>query len=102
MDTRILRLSSSAEFAAGTRAGKLPVTLQDQVAEIYESLREEVYRYLLVLGVGPDLAQEICQEVFLRLYGTLRKGQKIDNTRAWIFYGRPKLRSQCASIGRDA
>ena len=78
MDTRILRLTSSTGLAA-------PVTLQDQVAEIYESLRDEVYRYLLVLGVGPDLAQEVCQEVFLRLYGTLRKGQKIDNTRAWVF-----------------
>ena len=78
MDTRIFRLTAASELA-------MPVTLQDQVAEIYESLRDEVYRYLLVLGVGPDLAQEVCQEVFLRLYGTLRKGQRIDNTRAWIF-----------------
>jgi RNA polymerase sigma-70 factor (ECF subfamily) len=78
MDTRIFRLTAASELAT-------PVTLQDQVAEIYESLRDEVYRYLLVLGVGPDLAQEVCQEVFLRLYGTLRKGQRIDNTRAWIF-----------------
>src|SRR5580658_1422882 len=78
MDTRIFRLTAASELAT-------PVTLQDQVAEIYESLRDEVYRYLLVLGVGPDLAQEVCQEVFLRLYGTRRKGQRIDNTRAWVF-----------------
>jgi RNA polymerase sigma-70 factor (ECF subfamily) len=79
MDTRFLRLTSTAALAAET------VTLQDQVAEIYESLRNEVFRYLLVLGVGSDVAQEVCQEVFLRLYGTLRKGQKIENTRAWVF-----------------
>jgi RNA polymerase sigma-70 factor (ECF subfamily) len=85
MDTRFLRLASAAALASETRTGKIPVTLQDQVAEIYESLREEVFRYLLVLGVGPDLAQEVCQEVFLRLYAALRKGQGIDNTRAWVF-----------------
>lgn len=85
MDRRLLRLTAAAELTAETFSGNLPVTLQDQVAEIYESLRDEVFRYLLVLGVGPDLAQEACQEVFLRLYAALRKGQRIDNTRAWIF-----------------
>ena len=85
MDHRFLKLSAAAEFAAEARSGKLPVTLQDQVAEIYGTLRDEVFRYLLVLGVGPDLAQEACQEVFLRLYAALRKGQRIDNTRAWVF-----------------
>lgn len=84
MDTRFLRFPSAAELAE-TFPGKVPVTLQDQVVEIYQSLRDEVYRYLLVLGVGPDMAQEVSQEVFLRLYAALRKGQRIENTRAWIF-----------------
>jgi RNA polymerase sigma-70 factor (ECF subfamily) len=84
MDTRF-RFSSAAEFPADEYTGKIPVTLQDQVAEIYESLRDEVYRYLLVLSVRPDLAQEICQEVFLRLYTALRQGQRIENKRAWVF-----------------
>ena len=78
MDTRILRLTSAA-------AESPRVTLQEQVTEIYEALRVEVFRYLLVLGVGPDVAQEVSQEVFLRLYAALRKGQVIENTRAWVF-----------------
>jgi RNA polymerase sigma-70 factor (ECF subfamily) len=33
----------------------------------------------------PPQAQEAAQEVFLRLYATLRKGEEIQNPRAWIF-----------------
>jgi len=61
------------------------LTLQDQVAQLFEEAREDVYRYLLSLGLFPPQAQEGAQEVFLRLYATLRKGEKIQNPRAWIF-----------------
>jgi RNA polymerase sigma-70 factor (ECF subfamily) len=37
------------------------------------------------LGVGPDQAQELCQEAFLRLYAALRDGTEIENVRAWVF-----------------
>jgi RNA polymerase sigma-70 factor, ECF subfamily len=37
------------------------------------------------LGLYPPQAQEAAQEVFLRLYAALRKGQEIQNPRAWIF-----------------
>src|SRR5260370_24331381 len=60
-------------------------TLQDQVAQLFLEAREDVYRYLLSLGLYPPQAQEGAQEVFLRLYATLRKGEKIQNPRAWIF-----------------
>src|ERR1017187_9892812 len=59
--------------------------LQDQVAQLFEESREDVYRYLLTLGLHPGRAQEAAQEVFLRLYMTLRKGETIDNPRGWIF-----------------
>src|SRR5205809_5644365 len=60
-------------------------TLQEQVARLFEEAREDVYRYLLTLGLYPPQAQEAAQEVFLRLYTTLRKGEEIHNHRAWIF-----------------
>jgi RNA polymerase sigma-70 factor (ECF subfamily) len=44
-----------------------------------------VYRYLLGLGLHPPKAQEAAQEAFLRLYVTLKKGEEIQNPRAWIF-----------------
>ena len=61
------------------------MTLQDQVAKLFEEARDDVYRYLLGLGLYPPQAQEATQEVFLRLYATLKKGEQIQNPRAWIF-----------------
>src|SRR6185369_17554948 len=56
--------------------------LQDQVSRLFEEARDDVYRYLLTLGLHPPQAQEATQEVFLRLYTTLRKGEEIQNPRA--------------------
>ena len=61
------------------------MTLQDQVAQLFQETRDDVYRYLLSLGLYPPQAQEGAQEVFLRLYVTLKKGENIQNPRAWIF-----------------
>jgi RNA polymerase sigma-70 factor, ECF subfamily len=59
--------------------------LQDRVAQLYEESRSDVYRYLLTLGLYPARAQECVQEVFLRLYATLKKGEEIENYKGWIF-----------------
>ncbi len=59
--------------------------LQEQVTQLFEEARDDVYRYLLTLGLYPPQAQEATQEVFLRLYATLKKGEEIRNSRAWIF-----------------
>jgi RNA polymerase sigma-70 factor (ECF subfamily) len=61
------------------------LALQDQVAQLFLAARDDVYRYLLSLGIHPPQAQEGAQEVFLRLYATLKKGENIQNPRAWIF-----------------
>src|SRR5262249_50888561 len=60
-------------------------TLQDEVAQLFVEARQDVYRYLLTLGLHPPKAQEAVQEVFLRLYATLKKGEKIENPRGWVF-----------------
>jgi RNA polymerase sigma-70 factor (ECF subfamily) len=60
-------------------------TLQDRVARLFVEARDDVYRYLLTLGLYPPRAQEATQEVFLRLYATLKKGEEIENPRGWIF-----------------
>jgi RNA polymerase sigma-70 factor, ECF subfamily len=60
-------------------------TPQEQVTCAFEDAREDVYRYLLTLGLDPPRAQEAAQEVFLRLYVSLKKGDVIGNVRAWIF-----------------
>jgi RNA polymerase sigma-70 factor (ECF subfamily) len=68
--------------ASGARQRLTP---EEAVVELFETAREDVYRYLLTLGLAPAQAQEAAQEVFLRLYAALRKGQRIGNMRAWIF-----------------
>src|SRR6516164_8173817 len=59
--------------------------IRDQVAQLFQEAREDVYRYLLTLGLHPPQAQEAAQEVFLRLYATLKRGEEIENPRAWVF-----------------
>jgi RNA polymerase sigma-70 factor (ECF subfamily) len=58
---------------------------QDHAARIYMEARDDVYRYLLTLGLSPAQAQDTAQDVFLRLYEALLRGEQIQNTRAWAF-----------------
>ena len=75
----------SEELTGMVRQERAASALQDEVARLFLETREDVYRYLLTLGIHPPQAQEGAQEVFLRLYATLKKGEKIQNPRAWIF-----------------
>jgi RNA polymerase sigma-70 factor (ECF subfamily) len=77
--------SLGGELARAARSGGAIAALQDRVAQLFEEARDDVYRYVLTLGLYPPQAQEVTQEVFLRLYVQLRKGVEIENPRAWIF-----------------
>src|SRR6267378_3657618 len=77
--------SFGEQLAAIVRQERATMTLQDQVAQLFQEARDDVYRYLLSLGLYPPQAQEGAQEVFLRLYATLKKGEDIQNPRAWVF-----------------
>lgn len=59
--------------------------IREQVEQLYLESREDVYYYLVTLGLAPGSAQETCQEVFLRLYREIRDGAQIENPRAWAF-----------------
>src|SRR5579871_4401346 len=75
----------SEELARMLREERAAMSLRDRVAQLFEECREDVYRYLLTLGLYPARAQEATQEVFLRLYTSLKKGEQIQNPRGWIF-----------------
>jgi RNA polymerase sigma-70 factor, ECF subfamily len=77
--------ASDEQFVGFIRQEKSGTALQEQVSQLFEEARDDVYRYLLTLGLYPPQAQEAVQEVFLRLYATMRKGEQIQNPRAWIF-----------------
>lgn len=74
--------SLGGELAGAARQKRAVLRLHEQVGRLFEEAREDVYRYLLTLGLYPAQAQETAQEVFLRLYATLRKGEEIRNARA--------------------
>jgi len=59
--------------------------LQLHAEELYRESRNDVYAYLITLGLPPPLAQDTAQEVFLRYYGTRQRGETVENPRAWIF-----------------
>jgi len=61
------------------------LSIEEQVARLFEQTRTEVYRYLLTLGLEAGRAQEAVQEVFMRLYRALKKKDDILNRRAWVF-----------------
>lgn len=73
------------ELAGLLQSSRSATTLQDRVAQLFEEARNDVYRYLLTLGLNPPQAQETTQDVFLRLYVELKKGTDVQNARAWIF-----------------
>jgi RNA polymerase sigma-70 factor (ECF subfamily) len=62
-----------------------PVSCEETVTQLFEEARDDVYRYLLVLGLSPAQAQEATQEVFRRLYVVLQRGKRIESLRGWIF-----------------
>jgi RNA polymerase sigma-70 factor, ECF subfamily len=62
-----------------------PVSLRRMVEEVYEDARNDVYYYLLTMGLEGADAQDLTQETFLRLYIALRDGQEIRSARGWVF-----------------
>lgn len=76
---------SLSKLTAGVCQERRQLTLQDEVARLFESMRDDVFRYLALLGLMPADAQEATQEVFLRLYVALKKGAEVRHPRAWVF-----------------
>src|SRR5947208_2804796 len=77
--------SFGGELVGIVRPERTASPLQDEVAHLFHELRDDVYRYLLSLGLHPPQAQEATQEVFLRLYSTRKKGEKIESPKGWVF-----------------
>jgi RNA polymerase sigma-70 factor (ECF subfamily) len=62
-----------------------PVDLEQEVTDLFEQLRNPLFRYLLSLGVSTQDGEEVIQEVFLALFQHLKNGKPRDNLRGWIF-----------------
>src|ERR1700722_14727535 len=58
---------------------------REEVTAAFARFREPVYRYVANAYRNPAEAEEITQEVFLRLYRSLCRGERIQNIQVWIF-----------------
>lgn len=61
------------------------ITLEERTTQLFETLREPVFYYLLVVLGNPEEAEDVTQDAFLQLYKTLRSGQTIQQVRFWLF-----------------
>jgi RNA polymerase sigma-70 factor (ECF subfamily) len=59
--------------------------LELHVEELYRDSRNDVYAYLITLGLPAAVAQDAAQEVFLRYYVMRQRGETVESPRAWIF-----------------
>lgn len=78
-------LNNVSTMPARTLALESRNDLHYRVTKLYEDAREDVYYYVMTLGLSAAQAQEVTQEVFLRLFTVLRDGEEIENPRAWVF-----------------
>lgn len=65
--------------------GTMAVRVEEIVEQSFEQLREPILRYLIGTFGDPAAAEEITQDVFLRLYSAMISGQQIQNVKAWVF-----------------
>jgi RNA polymerase sigma-70 factor, ECF subfamily len=72
-----------------------------EVAGLFDQLRDPLYRYLLGLGLSHDDAGDGVQETFLRLHQHLRKCGDRTNLRGWVFQvARNLVRNEVKRAGR--
>jgi len=63
----------------------------ERVAALYMVHREKIYGFLVAQGLYPAQAQELAQEVFVRMFVALTKGSEIESEQAWIYTVASKL-----------
>ena len=68
------------------RGGTRPATdIAARVREHFEELRAPVYAYARTIVHRPEVAEDLTQETFLRLYSHLSEGNDVDSVKAWAF-----------------
>jgi RNA polymerase sigma-70 factor (ECF subfamily) len=60
-------------------------TLEQKVTRMFQTLRLPVYYYLMAFLGDAATADDLTQEVFLRLYKHLHQGRPVENARLWVF-----------------
>lgn len=56
-----------------------------QVLALFDDYQRPLQRYLISLGLGPDAAEDVVQDVFVALFQHLQRGQSSHNLPGWLF-----------------
>src|SRR5262245_31418606 len=59
--------------------------IEDHLVEVFHELSTPVFWYLRRIGLRPEEAEEVVQEVFLRLFQHLDAKEKPGHVRRWVF-----------------
>jgi RNA polymerase sigma-70 factor (ECF subfamily) len=59
--------------------------LNHRVTALYEAHRDGIYRFLLAQGMPPAVAQEVTQDVFVKLFVALKQGVEILSEQGWLY-----------------
>ena len=81
----MVRAIAAKAISAWGREAAAAMTVRELVEAAFVQSREDIYVYLITLGLDAGAAQETTQEAFLRLHVELQKGTQIRNVRAWAF-----------------
>lgn len=74
------------DLATGLLAGSgNNAALRREVTEAFTALREPIFRYVFSVAANAADAEDITQEVFLRLFAERHRGKNIADVRAWVF-----------------
>jgi RNA polymerase sigma factor (sigma-70 family) len=89
-------MSDAHIFDAAAQADKelaVPanLTAAERVAALYEVHRDALYRFLAAQGIEPATAQELAQDVFVKLFAAITKNTEIESEQAWLFGVAAKL-----------
>lgn len=70
--------------AAGARPLRSP-GIEQEVIDLFDQLRNPLFRYVLSFGLQAVDAEDLSQEVFLALFKHLQSGRSRANLRGWVF-----------------
>src|ERR1700730_14712646 len=59
--------------------------LHERVTALYQAHCGCIYRFLVAQGVSPVAAQEVTQDVFVKLFVALRNGVEILSEQGWLY-----------------
>jgi RNA polymerase sigma-70 factor, ECF subfamily len=79
------QIQSDPPGAPAERRGEGRWKIEDRFVELFDELWPSVYRYSVRVCLCPEDAEDIAQEVFLRLFKHLLEQKREENLRGWAF-----------------